>query len=132
MPILDNLQTLTENYYEHEIQWKYPYLGVYPSTHNNNLIHLKINTDKDTEKIVWWAADNETDKKIINNPNDAYKNYNNSGLSLVENGKTEVVLLCPKSYTVNGRKLPKHLHYRESKKNILGDVKTIDIKCDNN
>jgi hypothetical protein len=30
-----------------------------------------------------------------------------------------------------GRELPKHLHYRESKKDMLGDVKTIKIKCKN-
>lgn len=98
---------------------------------NNNLIHLKINTDKDTDKIVWWAADNDNIDKVINNPNDAYKNYNNSGISLVNNGLAEVVLLCPKSYMAGGRELPKHLHYRESKKDMLGDVKTIKIKCKN-
>ena len=98
---------------------------------NNNLIHLKIYTDKDTEKIVWWAADNDNINKVINNPNDAYKNYNNSGISLVNNGLAEVVLLCPKSYMAGGRELPKHLHYRESKKDMLGDVKTIKIKCKN-
>jgi len=86
----------------------------------------------DTEKIVWWAADKEDNKKVINNPKEAYKNYNNSGISLVNNGNTEVVLLCPKSYIAGGRELPKHLHYRESKKDVLGDVKTIDIKCEHN
>lgn len=99
---------------------------------NNNLIHLKIKTDMDTEKIIWWAADKEDNRKVINNPKEAYKNYNNSGISLVNNGYSEVVLLCPKSYTAGGRELPKHLHYRESKKDILGDVKTIDIKCEHN
>lgn len=96
---------------------------------NNNLIHLKIKTDLDTEKIVWWAADNNDKTEVINNPKDAYKNYNNSGVSMVDNGDTEVVLLCPKSYSVRGKELPKHLHYRESKKDILGDVKTININC---
>jgi hypothetical protein len=99
---------------------------------NNNLIHLKIKTDMDTEKIVWWAADKEDDKRVINNPKEAYKNYNNSGISLVDNGHTEVVLLCPKSYIAGGNELPKHLHYRESKKDVLGDVKTIDINCKHN
>ena len=99
---------------------------------NNNLIHLKIKTDMDTEKIVWWAADKEDNRKVINNPKEAYKNYNNSGISLVDNGHTEVVLLCPKSYIAGGKELPKHLHYRESKKDVLGDVKTIDINCEHN
>ena len=99
---------------------------------NNNLIHLKIKTDINTEKIVWWAADEEDNRKVINDPKEAYKNYNNSGISLVDNGHTEVVLLCPKSYIAGGRELPKHLHYRESKKDVLGDVKTIDIKCEHN
>ena len=85
----------------------------------------------DTEKIVWWAADKDENRDVVKNPKDAYKKYNNSGISLVDNGETEVVLLCPKSYIAGGRKLPKHLHYRESNKDILGDVKTINIKCNN-
>lgn len=96
---------------------------------NNNLIHLKIKTDNDTEKIIWWAADSDNPNIIIDNPKDAYKKYNNSGVSLVNNRLAEVVLLCPKSYIAGGRELPKHLHYRESKKDILGDVKTIKIDC---
>jgi hypothetical protein len=96
---------------------------------NNNLIHLKINTDKNTEKIIWWAADSDNPNVVIDNPKDAYKKYNNSGVSLVYDGVSEVVLLCPKSYIAGGRELPKHLHYRESKKDILGDVKTINIDC---
>jgi hypothetical protein len=99
---------------------------------NNNLIHLKINTDNDTDKIIWWAADNDNSNIVIDNPNDAYKKYNNSGISLVNNNIAEVVLLCPKSYIAGGRELPKHLHYRESKKDILGDVKTININCNHN
>lgn len=48
--------------------------------------------------IIYWAA-NKTDK-IIEDPYEAYKNYNNVGVSKVKDGKAEVRIFCPDKYKV--------------------------------
>ena len=51
-------------------------------------------------KIIYWAANSTDNSKIIEDPFEAYKNFNNIGVSVVKNGKAEVRLYCPDKYKV--------------------------------
>ena len=114
----------------------YP-ISLIPSTihpkKSNFSIEVNLNYPNGT-KVIYWAA-NGSDKgsdNVINNPKDAYGNYMNSGVSIINNKKTLLHLNCPDKYKIpSGITLKKHIHYRLAIPNnpILSDVKTMYIKC---
>lgn len=65
--------------------------------------------------VVYWAAEpGKTNTEVIDNPWDAYMNYDNSGV-VKANDMGEAILKFrhPASYNVpTGRHLHKHVHYR--------------------
>ena len=82
--------------------------------------------------VVYWAA-NKTDA-IIEDPYEAYKNYNNVGVSKVKNGKAEVRIFCPDRYKVKkvfNQLLERHFHYRIVFKDtgFIGPVLTVKVNC---
>jgi len=82
--------------------------------------------------IIYWAA-NKTDK-IIEDPYEAYKNYNNVGVSKVKEGKAEVRIFCPDKYKVKkvfNQLLERHFHYRIVYKDtgFLSPVMTVKVDC---
>ena len=93
---------------------------------------IDMNDYEDGTKIIYWAA-NKTDK-IIEDPYEAYKNYNNVGVSKVKNGKAEVRIFCPDKYKVNkvfNQLLERHFHYRIVFKEtgFLSPVMTVKVDC---
>ena len=93
---------------------------------------IDMNEYEDGTIIIYWAA-NKTDK-IIEDPYEAYKNYNNVGVSKVKNGKAEVRIFCPNKYKVKKvfeKILERHFHYRIIFKDngFLSPVMTVNIKC---
>jgi hypothetical protein len=84
-------------------------------------------------KVIYWAANNKIDKKyIFENPIDAYGNYENSGVAIVNNNKVIINIKCPNKYNIpSGSTLNQHIHYRIAYPNnpILSDVKTLKINC---
>ncbi len=88
----------------------------------------------DGSKVIYWSAYPKTDDKnfIHENPTDAYGDYKNSGVAIINNGKAVLHIYCPNKYKVpTGMVIDKHIHYRIAFNNnpILSDVKTIFIKC---
>ena len=82
--------------------------------------------------IIYWAA-NKTDK-IIEDPYEADKNYNNVGVSKVKDGKAEVRIFCPDKYKVKkvfNQLLERHFHYRIVYKDtgFLSPVMTVKVDC---
>ena len=82
--------------------------------------------------VIYWAA-NKTDK-IIEDPYEAYKNYNNVGVTKVKNGKAEVRIFCPDRYKVKKvftQLLERHFHYRIVFKDngFLSPVMTVKVDC---
>ena len=93
---------------------------------------IDMNDYEDGTKIIYWAA-NKTDK-IIENPYEAYKNYNNVGVTKVKNGKAEVRIFCPDRYKVKKvftQLLERHFHYRIVFKDngFLSPVMTVKVDC---
>lgn len=98
---------------------------------NSNLINLKINAPN-AEKIIWWAADENINNKPEEEPELAYNEYKNSGISnVMKDGNAYIVFPCPKTYKVGllKKQLQKHLHYRETHGGMLSEVKTIYLDC---
>lgn len=104
--------------------------------------HIKEAKQKDTEleiiidgeggeKVIYWASKKEEKGSKMKDYKKAYDDYENSGISIVgKDGKAKLYIKCPQEYYVNINKIiPKHLHYRILRNGILGEVKTINIKC---
>jgi hypothetical protein len=104
----------------------------------NFSIELDFNYPNGT-KIIYWASNkyhgnNQNNEYIYPNPYDAYGDYKNSGVAIVNNKKAILSIHCPDKYNVNmgyTKTLDKHIHYRIAFPNnpILSDVKTIFINC---
>lgn len=82
--------------------------------------------------VVYWAA-NKTDT-VVEDPFEAYKNYNNVGVSKVKNGKAEVRIFCPDRYKVKkvfNQLLERHFHYRIVFKEtgFISPVMTVKVDC---
>jgi hypothetical protein len=93
---------------------------------------IDMNDYEEGTVVIYWAA-NKTDK-IIEDPYEAYKNYNNVGVSKVKNGKAEVRIFCPDKYKVKkifNQLLERHFHYRIVFKEtgFLSPVMTIKVDC---
>lgn len=103
----------------------------YPDGANLNY-SIDMRDYEDGTKVIYWAS-NSTGN-IIANPYDAYKGFNNSGLSVVKNGKADIRIFCPDKYKVNKlftMTLGKHFHYRIISKNtgFISPVQTFYVDC---
>jgi len=99
----------------------------------NHSIDMKFNVIDGTKIIYWAANENKNNRNFIyNNPKDAYGNYNNSGIAIVNNGLAKIRFKCPNKYKIpSGMTLNKHIHYRIAYPNnpILSPVMTTYISC---
>jgi uncharacterized membrane protein YuzA (DUF378 family) len=81
-------------------------------------------------KVVYWAAQ-EDNKKIIEDPYEAYGSYENIGVAAVKNNSATLKLKCPNKYKVGKPKitLPRHVHFRLVYENgVLSEVKTVSLE----
>jgi|AACY02.17.fsa_nt_gi hypothetical protein len=105
---------------------------MYPSKTN---FEIELDFDyPDGSKVIYWSAyPKENDKNFIHeNPYDAYGDYKNSGIAIINNNKAKLHIYCPNKYKVpTGMVIDKHIHYRVALANnpILSEVKTVFIKC---
>jgi hypothetical protein len=84
------------------------------------------------DKVIWWASNpnEKSNEKNLPTPKEAYGEYENSGVSNVQDdGYAYVTFQCPQKYKVLFGKLPKHIHYRETHGGMLSEVKTINVSC---
>jgi hypothetical protein len=105
--------------------------AIYPPN-TNFTIELDLNIPNGSKIIYWASTDNKDKNYVFNNPYDAYGNYENSGVAIVNNKKVSINIKCPNKYKVpSGSILDQHIHYRIAFPNnpILSDVKTLKIKC---
>jgi hypothetical protein len=93
---------------------------------------IDMNGYPDGTLVVYWAA-NKTGSNI-EDPFEAYKNFNNVGVSKVKSGKAEVRIFCPDRYKtgkVFNQLLERHFHYRIVFKDMgfLSPVMTVKVDC---
>lgn len=89
-------------------------------------------------RVFYWGAKSTNKNTIQSNPIKAYGDYNNSGVSIVNNGKAVLKFFCPDKYSINYIKgtflknnIERHLHYRIEcpDSGFLSSVKTIKVEC---
>lgn len=121
-----------------------PFLGttvVPPSFFHDIVVPSGANVEATVEvpnvasgtKVVYWGAMPFSDSdKIMPTPQMAYKQYANSGVAVVVDGKAKLKFFCPVKYQVPwGKTLDRHIHYRvvDGFSGFLGPVKTVFVKC---
>lgn len=98
---------------------------------NRSNFSFTVTNTKPNTKIVYWGSQNEQNQTLpISTPWDAYKKYENSGVTFSDkNGKALFQLVKPVEYKIpNGNTLPSHVHYRQVLKDgMLGPVETVNI-----
>jgi hypothetical protein len=113
----------------------YP-LGLIPNEMYPPKSNFSIELDFDYPngtKVIYWSANKDNNKdQIYNNPKDAYGDYKNCGIAVINNKKALLHIHCPNKYKVPmAGTLDKHIHYRIALVDspILSDVKTTYINC---
>ena len=116
-----------------------PFLGwsVYPCGSLAEKIPLNADTTvtvqvKPNVNVIYWGSEPTSNKdKPIDNPWDAYANYDNSGVVRADSsGKAVLHFRNPSTYKVGllNKTLKKHIHYRECRHpGMLSSVKTVNI-----
>jgi hypothetical protein len=91
-------------------------------------IEVEVHAEPGATKVAYWASDVGTGVK--KNPWIAYGTYTNSGVAQVRGGKATLRLRCPAIYTVRGKVLPRHVHYRSVfPSGIVGKIETRGVVC---
>ena len=111
--------------------------SVYPCGSLAEKIPLNADTKvtvqvKPNVNVIYWASESsKSDNQPIDNPWDAYANYDNSGVVRADaNGKAVLQVRNPSSYQVGlmNKTLSRHIHYRECRHpGMLSEIKTIII-----
>ncbi len=116
-----------------------PFLGksVYPCGSLAEKVPNKANVTvtvqvKPNVNVIYWASEpSAIEKQPIDNPWDAYANYDNSGVVKADStGKAVLHVRTPSSYQVGlmNKTLKSHVHYREcSHPGMLSEIRTIMI-----
>ena len=88
---------------------------------------LPIEEANDT-KVIYWAS--QSAEKPFEDPWLAYGEFQNVGVTSVQNNIAIVSVVCPSSYYVPTQLLKPHIHYRVVQANgMLGEVKTAYVSC---
>lgn len=111
-----------------------PFLGetVFPSGVLQPMFPKNANVEYILDKlpsnatIIYWGASEES-----YDPKKAYSDYINTGVvKSDEYGMAKLKFICPSTYSVYGRTLPKHIHYRYSlSSGLFSEVFTFNLKC---
>ena len=99
-------------------------------THSQANVHTTINVAApDGTKIAFWGA--LSSDTVQATPQEAYKDYSNAGVCVVQGGKAQLSFFCPSKYTVPwGKTLDRHIHYRiVNDDGMLSSVKTVYVNC---
>jgi uncharacterized membrane protein YuzA (DUF378 family) len=93
--------------------------AVYPCGSLVSKVPAKSDTDvrvrvPPNSNVVYWASEPSKNDAVIDNPWDAYMNYENSGVVKANDmGEAILKIRHPSSYVVPmGKQLTKHVHYR--------------------
>lgn len=92
-------------------------------------IDVEVRAEPGATRIAYWASESGIGTK--DNPWTAYGRYTNSGVAKVNSrGIATLRLRCPVKYTVRGKVLPRHVHYRMIyPSGIVGPVETRGVVC---
>jgi hypothetical protein len=117
-----------------------PFLGytaLPPTAIKESLLVENANTEisvpfinmKDGTRVIFWGA--KPAQETQPNPQKAYSDYTNIGITSVRNGAAVLRFNCPARYKVGpGYTLPRHIHYRCVLDNgLITPVRTKEVVC---
>ena len=85
-----------------------------------NKLVIKMPEDEEGTKMVYWAAEPSKDDEIVENPQKAYADFENSGIADIVNGSATIAVKCPAHYKVPvAGELARHIHFRVVNKDGL-------------
>ena len=92
---------------------------------------VTVQVQPNVNVIYWGSETSSTEDQTIDNPWDAYANYENSGVVRADsNGKAILHFRNPSTYQVGimNKTLKKHIHYRECRHpGMLSSIKTAKL-----
>lgn len=90
---------------------------------------LEFDAKDEGKRVIYWGS--KPSQQVVPNPWDAYQDFSNAGVSIIQNGKAVVKFFCPSKYQVPwGKTLNRHIHYRVCcEGGLMGPVKTQFITC---
>ena len=120
------------NFYLPFLGWSvYPCGSLAEKIPRNADTTISVQVKPNVNVIYWGSEPSAKETQPIDNPWDAYANYDNSGVVRAdENGKAVLQFRNPSSYQVGlmSKTLPRHIHYRECRHpGMLSDIKTIKL-----
>lgn len=88
----------------------------------NTIVEVKVTPNSN---VVFWASESQ-DNQIINNPQEAYGTYSNSGVARSNaRGIATLRVRKPVRYQAGMRTLPLHIHYRICENGLMGRIETV-------
>ena len=85
---------------------------------------IEVPAPPGARRVVYWASSHANAR----HPSDAYAGYRNAGVSDVVDGVAVMNIRSPHEYSIRGKRIPKHIHYRFIYAHgLLSDVKTTMI-----
>ena len=120
------------NFYLPFLGWSvYPCGALAEKVPNNADITVSVQVKPNVNVIYWASEPSSIEKQPIDNPWDAYANYDNSGVVKSDStGNAVLHVRNPSSYKVGliNKTLQSHVHYRECRHpGMLSDIRTIMI-----
>jgi hypothetical protein len=121
------------NFYLPFLGWSvYPCGSLAEKIPGNSDTTVTIHVNPNVNVIYWASEPSSLENQPIDNPWDAYANYENSGVVRADaTGKAILHFRNPSSYQVGlmNRTLQRHVHYRECRHpGMLSDIKTIFLE----
>ena len=118
------------NFYLPFLGWSvYPCGSLAEKVPRNADTTVTVQVKPNVNVIYWGSEPSLPEEQPIDNPWDAYANYDNSGVVRAdENGKAVLHVRSPSSYQVGlmNKTINRHIHYRECRHpGMLSDIKTI-------
>lgn len=84
---------------------------------------VSVKAPADAISAVFWASERAAD-----DPFSAYGSYKNSGVAEVINGEALFRVVAPKPYSIRGKTVAPHVHYRWiTKTGMLSGVRTVFV-----
>lgn len=117
-----------------------PFLGraAFPSTvlkdafvpdNANTSFTLGFPKSEEGKRVIYWGA--LPSSSVRPSPWDAYQNFENAGVAVIQDGKAVLKFHCPAKYKVPWRAtLDRHIHYRVCcDSGMIGPAETVYVNC---
>jgi hypothetical protein len=95
-----------------------------PSIPSGARHHIEVVAPPRAQRVVYWASNVANAR----HPSNAYAGFTNAGVTDIVDGVAVMNVRMPYEYSIRGRQIPKHVHYRFMYSNgLLSEIMTTPI-----